>query len=350
MTTSNGRIAAKQHVLVGPLNRNEQQTGICFEFPNNAKIDFLLTYQCNAACAHCITDSSSSRTEWLQGRDVCDLLSTGVRFGKRYVSFTGGEPFLRYNLLKHLITHAKGLGYFVAADTNAFWGHSYEIALERVYELKSIGLNALFPSADAYHQPFVTLDRVVNVVTACETAGLFCEVNFCPSPFREADDNIIKTLSLDVRGFFSDGLSLTGRDVEALKPAFIARRADELVDTGSMHMGVSPRADCYANVDLSYTCSEFHGTPLELGNLHKDGAATVLERERSPIIAMMQVISPQRAHCVLLNDKETGATYAQSYSLRTFFSATEYWLTLFADRLWPAASQTLIKTFGTSSV
>jgi hypothetical protein len=225
----------------GPFNYNEQQSGVCFDFPNEVKIDFLLTFRCNAACAHCITESNPHRRESLTRDEVLGVLEAGVELGKRYVSFTGGEPFLDYRLLLELVSAAHRLGYYVASDTNAFWGRSEERAKRTVADLLEAGLDALFPSADSYHLPWIPLSSVVNVVAECDRQGLTCEVNFIPGPDAELDAKILDTLDLRDRGYFCDGLSLTGNDVQGLVRLFPHRLAEELTDVGSMHRGISRR-------------------------------------------------------------------------------------------------------------
>lgn len=319
--------SSEPHILLGKGNFNETQAGVCFDFPNAVKIDVLLTYQCNAACAHCITSSDPYKTEWVNTIEVKDLLRTGREFGKRYVSFTGGEPTLHLDPLLSLIRYAHSLGYYTACDTNAHWGTSSKRAKAVVSEFANAGLNALFPSADSYHLPYIPITSVISVVEACDAVGLPCEINYCPGPDEHTNASIIGDLKLLERGFFSDGLSLTGRDVSAFEPLFPRRKADEILDIGSMHLGVSPRGDCYANVDISYECKEFEGTPLFLGNLTLDGPATILKRELlDPFIGVMQTWAPADVHEHLMNCPHIAASYERHFAQRTFLSATEYWL------------------------
>lgn len=317
------------HILLGEGNFNEAQLGVCFDFPNAVKMDVLLTYQCNAACAHCITSSDPYKTEWISVVEVQDLLRTGRDFGKQYVSFTGGEPTLHLDPLLSLVRYASSLGYYTACDTNAHWGTSAKRAKAVVSEFVNAGLNALFPSADSYHLPYIPIASVIAVVEACDAVGLPCEVNYCPGPSERANATIIEELNLLQRGFFSDGLSLTGRDVSAFEPLFPRRKAHDLFDIGSMHLGVSPRGDCYANVDISYECIEFEGTPLLLGNLARDGPAAILKRELlDPIIGVMQTWTPADINQHLLNCPSIAANYERHIAHQAFLSATEYWLEL----------------------
>ncbi|WP_284125079.1 radical SAM protein [Parerythrobacter aestuarii] len=315
-------------------NRNETADGVCFEYPNHTKIDFLLTYQCNASCAHCITSSNPYRKEWLEKEEVISFLEIARNYGKHYVSFTGGEPLLHLPFALDLIREAKARGYAVFSDTNAYWGGSEKKALSIAQELKDAGLDGLFPSADAYHLPFISLTKVRNVIDACDAVGLTCEINYCPGPDHTLNAQIVKELDLEARGFFSDGLSLNGNDVEDLKSYFPKRIPAELHDIGSMHLGVSPRGDCFANVDISYDNKEFEGTPFSLGSIRREGIEEVLTREAGdPLIRLMQETSPAIVDAHLSADPEHQEWYNSLIATREYYSSTEYWLELFhSDR------------------
>jgi hypothetical protein len=190
-------------------------------------------------------------------------------------------------------------------------------------------LNALFPSADAYHLPFVRLEAVRNVLDACEAHGLTCETNFAPGPDPVVNQEILEVLDLPRRGYFCDGLTLTGNDVSHLQRLYPHRLASEMDDVGSMHMGISPRGDVYANVDISYEGRELHGTPLALGNLRRAPFAQMLAAERScPELRVMRCKSPAESHRYLL-DGPSGARYREDLAERRYYSATEFWLALY---------------------
>ena len=316
--------------VVDAANRNLAAEGVCFEFPNIEKIDILVTFRCNAACAHCITRSHPKRTEWLEEREVLDLLAVGAEQGKRYTSFTGGEPFLDFPRLLRCVRFAKQKGYFVCADSNAFWGVTDRRATDWVQRLVDAGLNALFPSADHFHLPFVSLDRVRRVVEACDRVGLPCEVNFAPGPDPTENERIIGALDLRSRGYFCDGLELTGNDVSGFLHLYPQLSPAEMDDIGSMHMGVGAGGDVYANVDISDDGAWFHGTPLLLGNIRREDLTSlfVAERER-PILALTRTRGPREVDGWLRAHAEIGPGYAARFADRRYYSPTAYWFDLF---------------------
>jgi cyclic pyranopterin phosphate synthase len=72
-------------------------------------LDIILGYDCNLGCDYC-TITEQMRTRALSRSDVLHALWDGRRHGLRAVSFTGGEPTIRSDLLG-LIRAARKLGY-----------------------------------------------------------------------------------------------------------------------------------------------------------------------------------------------------------------------------------------------
>jgi organic radical activating enzyme len=321
-----------QNLVLGDSNYNYQEKGVCFEYPNIAKLNLLLTYKCNAACQHCITQSNPQRTESLNFEYVCRILEVGTDFGKKFVSFTGGEPFTQYKELLGLIKYAKTLGYYTCVDTNAFWGHTIDQAQQKVKELLNAGLDALFPTADPYHLPFVPLESVINVVKACDHQNLTCEINFYPGPNAIQNEAILDALDLRQRGYFSDGLSLYGNDVTDLMDIFPTRFPFEMHDKSSMYLSVTPRGEFIVNTDISYSCKEFYNTPFYLGNFHEQDIDFLFKKEQNdPIISIIRQYSPSEIHTMLIKKPYFSEIYAAKWKDRRFYSETEYWLSLFQE-------------------
>jgi hypothetical protein len=88
--------------------------------------------------------------------------------GARWVSFTGGEPFLVYGLLRGLTAHASSRGLLNEAVTNCNWATNRKRALELLSPLKDTGLDTLNMSVDDFHQEMIPLERVRNCYEAAE--------------------------------------------------------------------------------------------------------------------------------------------------------------------------------------
>lgn len=77
------------------------------------------------------------------------------------VHLTGGEAFLRYDLLLSICRQARqqGLGPLEKVETNGFWATDEKLVRQRVFELDQAGMGKLAISADPYHQQFVPIER-----------------------------------------------------------------------------------------------------------------------------------------------------------------------------------------------
>lgn len=74
-------------------------------------LDVYLTNACNLRCKFCFNlDRETAPRIALD--DICTILESAYRRGNRYVSITGGEPFI-YKPIFDVIEHAHGLGYWI---------------------------------------------------------------------------------------------------------------------------------------------------------------------------------------------------------------------------------------------
>ena len=90
----------------------------------------------------------------------------GVNAG---LHFTGGEPFLNFELLIALVEIAHGLGIpGIFVETNAFWCVNDGVTRERFRELAQAGLQGILISVNPFlleHVPFERTRRAVRIAT-----------------------------------------------------------------------------------------------------------------------------------------------------------------------------------------
>ncbi|MEM2901881.1 MAG: radical SAM protein [Candidatus Bathyarchaeia archaeon] len=140
-----------------------------------------LTYRCNGECRHCMYACSPTwRGDWISVQDLREVLKQlALKFNKRYppgfsrvgvnygLHFTGGEPFLNFNLLLEAVRIAKELKIpAVFAETNAYWCVDDEDTRKKLTVLKEAGLNGLLVSVNPFiieHVPFQRTERVVKI-------------------------------------------------------------------------------------------------------------------------------------------------------------------------------------------
>jgi len=116
-------------------------------------IDIELTYRCNARCRMCplygdhtgggdLLLKQAQQNVELSTEELQDLLSTAAHLGVKQVGFTGGEPFLRKDIID-IIRFAESLGLHTECITNGT-----PFSKRSVHELVASGIRALCISVD----------------------------------------------------------------------------------------------------------------------------------------------------------------------------------------------------------
>ncbi|MGD9146821.1 MAG: radical SAM protein, partial [Anaerolineae bacterium] len=154
--------------------------------PRPTSAGLFLTYRCTNTCKHCMYACSPQwPADWLSEQDAGRILShlaAGIRTrfpepgwvqgsGRIGVNdglhFTGGEPFLNFDLLLRLTRMARELGIpSTFVETNGFWCRDDATALDRLRALRDAGLDGLFVSANPFlleQIPFERTRRAVRI-------------------------------------------------------------------------------------------------------------------------------------------------------------------------------------------
>jgi MoaA/NifB/PqqE/SkfB family radical SAM enzyme len=106
------------------------------------------------------------------------------------VSFTGGEPFLFYDLLKSGVTRAKALGFSTEVHTNGFWGAEPD---EQISEkLDGLPLDRIVISTDRFHEKFVPEPVIYNLMRFVKGRNVKCTLRIGETPGAAADRFIVK--------------------------------------------------------------------------------------------------------------------------------------------------------------
>lgn len=130
-------------------------------------LGFTIHRACNASCSICCFSSEPSCKEKLNVNRMKEYIDESKEIEEiKTIAFTGGEPFLEYELLVELISYAKAAGKKVNTVTNGFWANSYEKTYEKLSHLKKCGLDYLSLSHDAYHKKFIKTENIRNILKA----------------------------------------------------------------------------------------------------------------------------------------------------------------------------------------
>lgn len=81
------------------------------------RVMFELTYRCNFRCPHCYVPFSYRKKGELKTREVFSILDQLKEIGCFYLGFTGGEPFIRKDIMK-ILWRAKQCGFEIMVYTN----------------------------------------------------------------------------------------------------------------------------------------------------------------------------------------------------------------------------------------
>lgn len=143
-----------------------------------SNVTILLTYRCPAACAHCLFESDSNRTETIKTETARRFIEAAARQDPvPSLSFSGGEPFLQIDLMKELAGYASSFGIPSEVISSSAWAKSDDYAEKVLRDLAGRGLRTYCTSVDRYHTPYVTPQKMRTAVLAAERAGLRVVLN-----------------------------------------------------------------------------------------------------------------------------------------------------------------------------
>ncbi|MEM2612323.1 MAG: radical SAM protein [Thermoproteota archaeon] len=138
----------------------------------------ILSYKCTSKCKHCMYACSPKwKPDWITKGDVEKILRKlssslmpsprgpehiGVNYG---LHFTGGEPFLNFDLLLECVRIADELkipSTFV--ETNCFWCVDDESTKGKLKALKETGLKGILISVNPFVVEYVPFERIERAV------------------------------------------------------------------------------------------------------------------------------------------------------------------------------------------
>ena len=137
-----------------------------------------LSYRCNSRCRYCMYACSPDWSpDWISEEDLTRVLSQlsgkikPSPYGSDRVSlnyglhFTGGEPFLNFDLLLKAVEIANELeipSTFV--ETNCYWCVNDEITREKLMLLKSKGLRGILISVNPFYLEYIPFSRTERAI------------------------------------------------------------------------------------------------------------------------------------------------------------------------------------------
>ncbi len=284
-----------------PIVRSEPQG----EWQFNEEIGLFLTRRCPLRCAHCIVSSHPAYDDPDEGsvlRIVRDLAADGRL---KHVSITGGEPFLRLDLLAKCISRLHAAGKRLSVVTSAHWAATIPRAQE-VLEHAIGGVHGVkvWLSLDPHHREFLPARNYHNAIDAAYALGL--EVGIKAVYTVDPDEG-----TRFVRETIPAECLAKVREIY-LQPLFVLGRAQGLAqdlgrDSG-LPEGVCGKCVPHINEDgQAVACCGVFDTkkenPLYLGDAGRDDLGALLDKsDRDWLIQAVRTLGPARMARLIADD------------------------------------------------
>ncbi len=139
---------------------------------------FTLHRACNAECEMCCSSSSPKSKEKLELGKIKKFIESTKEIEEiKEIAITGGEPFLNFPALKEITYISSLMGKKVNIMTNGYWAKDYETAYSAISELKRIGLSSLGTSCDRFHQKYIPIENIKNLLRAANDLKIPVGIN-----------------------------------------------------------------------------------------------------------------------------------------------------------------------------
>lgn len=220
--------------------KEEEQVIKNIKIPQPKSTGLMLSYKCNARCLHCMYACSPEwKADWLSQdrlKDIIEILAGNIvsafpgedRIGLNYgLHFTGGEPFLNFDLLKKAVNLAHQYSIpSLFAETNSSWAVDDKTTYNKLKTLKDLGLKGILISVNPFFLEYVPFARVKRTVKISKQVfpekNVFVYQNYYYNKFKEM--GLESTLS------FEDYLKQEGEDFAQNTEFFIMGRTPQELD------------------------------------------------------------------------------------------------------------------------
>ena len=137
------------------------------------RVGLILTEQCNLSCSHCWFKSGPDKTLRMGVDEALGYIDQAREIPTvKWISLSGGEPFLFQEMLQGVISYASKQGLRTECVTNCFWAESEKKAATVLRKLQQAGLDVINISADDFHQDQLPFERVLNCYRASQRLGM----------------------------------------------------------------------------------------------------------------------------------------------------------------------------------
>jgi MoaA/NifB/PqqE/SkfB family radical SAM enzyme len=245
-----------------------------------------ITERCNAKCAMCYQAAGPKGSD-IRGDSNLPLdvalrvieEAAGLLEIESRLHVSGGEAFIRYQDTMAMFRKGKSLGILnIGATTNGFWAVNRDTARRRCEELFDAGLTYLEISMDYWHLPWVSVDRIRNLLWAARCAGIGAILRTLTTKSHHMDELFADFEDADFLGVIigNNRVSPVGRGCSDIPANDIYYGNTEGCCEDVLALTVTPNGNvypCCAGADMT--------DALACGNVHNDTLAQALFKMRT---------------------------------------------------------------------
>lgn len=243
------------------------------------------TMKCNASCRICCFDCTPNRQEKMtisQAKKYVD--ETLAHNSIRAVGFSGGEALLYLDEICNIAAYTRSKGISrISVSTNGFWATDEVKTREVLSKLHSSGINVLDLTADEYHQEFIPIDNIKNILAVSEDfrVGIHITTMVTEGSMRLVD--ILPNL----------GANTIGKSLIEHKVLPIGAAKQNNIPVIKNNLIIDETATCntldtfaiFPDGDVYPCCSQYcRNELLKLGNMDIDGIEMIKKKYNSNMV------------------------------------------------------------------
>ena len=237
----------------------------------------IITDKCSASCDICCFGCSPKNSNVMTEELMIKAIDEAADIGSfQQIGFSGGEPFLYFDLLKKGITYAKEKGFATSVATNGSWGSWDDDTIYKRFS--SLPLDQVSLSYDAYHAEYVSEEAFSNALSVCKKFKIAYSVGIGETKEKKANDFFRSMNDLKyLMDYYIYPYMRAGRALELSEDIFF-----EFADTCSL----SCREDGLVSVRYDGTVfpccvQSVFNTSLGIGNINSSTLGEILSAERT---------------------------------------------------------------------
>ncbi|WP_455685002.1 radical SAM protein [Thomasclavelia sp.] len=243
----------------------------------------LYTKKCTAACEMCCFSCSPEETEKIEFDDAVRYIKEISEFKQfKSVGLTGGECMMYYEEILELIRLAHSKKLKVSLSTNGFWARTLNETNKIIDELIDAGLTTMTVSIDEYHQKYIPVENVKNILIASRLKNIGIYLGSLCSKSHHGIEKLLPSLENHVLN-----AAIIQAPVQPVGRAKMMIDDSEYIYADNIHfkkcidmndLCVFPNGDCFP------CCSQSGMTPaLYLGNTKEMTIKEILQNYNANI-------------------------------------------------------------------